>query len=65
MCSSAKIGLGIPGIYLSLIGLLYSGWIMNFLFLIRLESVEMTFTNIIRIIGVVVAPIGAICGWFL
>lgn len=65
MCSSEKIGYLILGIYFSLVGLLCSGWIMNFLFLIRLESVEMTFTNIIRIIGVVMPPIGAICGWFL
>lgn len=65
MSTEDKVGLGILWFYFSLVGFIISGWIMNLLFFIRLESLDVTFSNIIRIIGVVIPPIGAICGWFL
>lgn len=65
MSTEDKVRLGILGFYFSLVGFVISGWIINLLFLVRLESFDVTFSNIVRIIGVVMPPIGAICGWFL
>lgn len=45
-----------------------AGWIMNIITLIKLAMVsgpvEFTLIIVLRIIGIFVAPLGAILGWF-
>lgn len=54
-------------VFLTLLGLTLatiSGWIMNIVHLVGLDAFVLNGENIIRVIGIFIAPIGAIMGWF-
>lgn len=40
------------------------GWVMNIVHLVGLQAFTFNGENIIRIVGIFIAPIGAIMGWF-
>jgi len=53
--------------FLVLLGLALANiidWIMNIVHLIGLEASTINGENIVRIIGIFIAPIGTIIGWF-
>lgn len=54
-------------IFLTLFGFVMAnviGWVMNIVHLVGLEAFAFSGENIIRIVGIFIAPIGAIMGWF-
>lgn len=40
------------------------GWIMNIMAIIQMPVIELTGMTVARIIGIFLAPLGAILGWF-
>jgi len=59
-----KLGLGgliVGFIFMILVAI---GWVMNIVHLVHQESIGFTGETIIRIIGIFLAPIGSIMGWF-
>ena len=59
-----KIGIGMVIFWVLVVLFILSGWIMNISDIISLESIEFKGEHILRIIGIFLAPIGAIMGWF-
>lgn len=49
--------------YIIIFLLFVVGWIMNIINIIRQDDLELTGTLILQIIGIFVAPLGAIMGW--
>lgn len=57
-----KLGALVSGfIFMILVAI---GWVMNIIALIHLESIDHLGEVIIRFIGIFIAPIGAVMGWF-
>lgn len=59
-----KVGLGLIIFGAIMLLLIASGWVMNIIDLVQLESIVFCGEHIMRIIGIFIAPIGAFMGWF-
>lgn len=59
-----KLGLGVLVSGFIFMILIAIGWVMNIIALVHLESVDHLGEVIIRVIGIFIAPLGAIMGWF-
>lgn len=59
-----EIGIGRAIFWVLVVLFIISGWIMNISEITSLESIEFKGEHILRIIGIFLAPTGAIMGWF-
>lgn len=59
-----KTSLAAAIVLLALLGLAIIGWIMNIVTIIAISGEPITGMFIIRCIGVIVGPVGAVLGWF-
>jgi len=50
-------------LWVGLIVGIFSGWVMNIMNILSYDTIEMSGTFIIQIIGIIVFPIGGIAGW--
>lgn len=50
---------------LSIIVFLVGGWILNIIALIAMIDGGVTAAFVLRVVGVFIAPLGAILGWFM
>lgn len=57
--------IGVFLLWLSIVGLVFTGWVFNIQFLMGLENVSVTIPLVLRIIGVVIVPLGSLLGWIL
>ena len=57
------IALGILGVYLAFVGAIIWGWISNIIWLIQLDNLVWNGEQILSVVGVVVAPLGALMGF--
>lgn len=57
------LGVAVVGAALLFIGAFASGWVMNIIQLFGCDWTEVDLKEVLKIIGIPFAPIGAIMGW--
>lgn len=60
----ARIGVGLFFTYILLALAIAAGWILNLIDIIHSIAGPLTTLLVLRIVGLFVAPLGAILGWF-
>lgn len=63
--TARNVGIFAITAWLSVVVLILWGWVLNIMTLVAMDSVLDTGVGVVRLIGIFIAPLGAVMGWFV